>query len=190
MVISTSHAQRPPELFVREERLAPPRLRPTVYLDTTIPTYFAASMSADISRARMQRITRIWWTRYRRHCDVFISDLLLAEARDGSEYAARKRLAALDSIDAACLSERSEALFQSLLADGLIPDIAHADAEHISYAATNSIRFLLTWNCKHLANRMIFRRVTQRCESLGFYCPQVCTPETMIRVCVDERRTD
>ncbi len=139
MVLSTSHARRPPELFVREERLAPPRPRPTVYLDTTIPSYFAASMSADISRARMQRITRIWWARYRPHCDVFISNLLLAEARDGSEYAARKRLAALD---------------------------------------------------EHLANRMIFRRVTQRCESLGFCCPQIRTPETMMRICVDERRTD
>jgi len=190
MVLSTSHAQRPPELFVREERLAPPRTRPTVYLDTTILSYFAASMSADISRARMQRITRIWWARYRPHCDVFISSLLLAEARHGSEYAARKRLAALESIDAVCLSERSEALFQSLLADGLIPDIARADAEHISYAATNSIRFLLTWNCKPLANRRIFRRVTQRCESSGFRCPQICTPETLMRVSVDERRTD
>ena len=46
---------------------------------------------------------------------------------------------------------------------------SRADAEHIAFAATNSVRFLLTWNYKHLANRTILRRVAQRCESHGRY---------------------
>jgi hypothetical protein len=187
MVLSTAHASRGPELFVAEERLAPKRPRPTVYLDTTIPSYLTAPMSADISKARMQRITRIWWSRVRPNCDLFISDLVLAEARNGSENAARKRLEALARIEATRLSDRSEALVQSLLADGLIPEKAKADAEHLAYAAANSVRFLLTWNCKHLANRMILRRATQRFESLGLCCPQVCTPETMMRIYAYER---
>lgn len=189
MVLSTSHAWRLPDLFIAEERVAPTRPRPTVYLDTTIPSYLTAPMSADLAKVRMQRITRVWWSRYRPNCDIFVSDCVLAESRCGREDAARKRLAALESIDVVCLSERSEALFESLLADGLIPEKAQADAEHIAYAATNSVRFLLTWNCKHLANRMILRRVTQRCESHGFCCPQICTPETMMRVCAYERHT-
>ena len=173
MVLSTAHPWRHAGVFVAEERLAPKRPRPTVYLDTTIPSYLTATMSADIAKARMQRITRIWWSRYRPNC----------------EDAARKRVAALESIDAVCLVERSEDLLISLLADGLLPEKARTDAEHIAYAATNSVRFLLTWNCKHLANRMILRRVTQRCESHGFPCPQICTPETMMRVYAYERST-
>ena len=105
-------------------------------------------MSADIAKARMQRITRVWWSRYRPNCDIFVSDSVFTESRGGREDQARKRLAALESIDAACLTDRSEALIASLLADGLFPQKARADAEHISYAATNSVRFLLTWNCK------------------------------------------
>ena len=189
MVLSTSHAWRLPEIFVAGERLAPKRPRPTVYLDTTVPSYFTAPISTDIAKARMQRITRIWWSRYRPSCDLFVSDCLFAESRGGHEDAARKRMAALESIDVVCLSDRSEALLASLLADGLIPENARADAEHIAYAATSSVRFLLTWNCKHLANRMIHRRVTQRCESLGLSCPRVCTPETMMRVFTYERCT-
>jgi hypothetical protein len=184
MVLSTAQAWRLPRTFVAEERA-----RPAVYLDTTIPSYFTAPMSADIVKARMQRITRIWWLRYRPICDVFVSDLVLSECRGGREYAARRRLAALESINAVCLSDRSEALVDSLQVDGLIPENARADAEHIAYAATNSVRFLLTWNCKHLANRTILRHVTQRCEAHGFCCPEICTPDLMMRIYAHERRT-
>ena len=138
MVLSTAHTWRLPDAFVAEERVAPKRPRPTIYLDTTIPSYLTASMSADIAKARMQRITRIWWSRYRPNCDVFVSDLVFAESRAGNEEAARKRLAALESIGAARLADYSEALFASLLADGLIPQNSRADAQHIAYAATNS----------------------------------------------------
>src|SRR5262245_50819552 len=107
MVLSTAHAGRLPEIFVSE---APQRPRPTVYLDTTIPSYLVASLSADISKARMQRITRIWWARYRPLCDVFVSKVVFDEARSGREDEARKRLAALESIDAVRLADRSQAL--------------------------------------------------------------------------------
>ena len=187
MVLSTAYARRRPDAFVAEEQLAPTRQRPTVYLDTTIPSYLVAPTSADIAKARMQRITRVWWSRCRPNCDIFVSDRLFTESRGGREDEARKRLAALESIHAVFLADRSEALVASLLADGLFLEKAHADAEHIAYAATNSVRFLITWNCKHLANRMILRRVTQRCESHGVRCPQICTPETMMRIYAYER---
>jgi hypothetical protein len=189
MVLSTAHAGRLPEVFVAEERRLPERPRPTVYLDTTIPSYLTAPMSADIAKARMQRITRIWWARYRSNCEIFVSERVFFESRGGREDEARKRVAALESVDTIFLTDRSEALIQSLLADGLFPENAHADAEHLAYAATNAVRFLLTWNCKHLANRMIFRRVIQRCESHGLRCPQICTPETMMRIYAHGRHT-
>jgi hypothetical protein len=165
MVLSTTDAQRLAlDGFVAEERLAAKPARPSVYLDTTIPSYFTAPMSADFAKRRMQRLTRIWWSRYRPKCDVFVSDCVFDESRGGSEDAVRKRLSALQS-----------------------PEKARIDAEHIAYAATNSVRFLLTWNCKHVANRMIFHRVAQRCESHGFRFPQICTPETMMRIYAYER---
>src|SRR4051794_1747862 len=105
MVLSTAHAWRQrPETFVAEEHLAPKPPRPTVYLDTTIPSYLTAPISTDIAKARMQRITRVWWSRYRRNCDIFVSGCVFAESRNGREDAARKRVAALETIDAAFLT--------------------------------------------------------------------------------------
>src|SRR5690349_24460 len=114
MALSTAHAWRLPDVLVGEERVAPKRPRPTVYLDTTIPSYLTAPLSADIAKARMQRITRIWWARYRPSCDIFVSECVFNEARGGREVEVQKRLAALESIDAICLTERSEALVSSL----------------------------------------------------------------------------
>jgi hypothetical protein len=85
MVLSTAHAWRHTDLFIGEEQLARKPAKPTVYLDTTIPSYLTAPMSADIAKARMQRITRVWWLRYRPNCTIFVSDLVIAESRDGRE---------------------------------------------------------------------------------------------------------
>jgi hypothetical protein len=190
MVLSTAHAGWLPEVSVAEERLTPKQPRPTVYLDTTIPTYLTAPTSANVAMARMQRITRIWWARYRRNCCLLVSDRVFFEVRGGSEDEARKRVAALESVDTIYLTDRSEPLIQSVLADGLFPEKTRADAEHLAYAAMGCAQFLLTWNCRHLANRRIFRRLIQRCESHGVRYPQICTPETMMRIHTYERRAD
>src|SRR5689334_7184563 len=100
MILSTAHTwRRHSDIVVAEERLASKRARPTIYLDTTIPSYLTAPMSTGIAKARMQRITRVWWSRYRPNCEIFVSDRVFVECRGGREDEARKRVAALESID-------------------------------------------------------------------------------------------
>ena len=51
---------------------------PTVYLETTIPSYLAARPSRDIIIAAHQQITRDWWRDARERFDVYISEAVLA----------------------------------------------------------------------------------------------------------------
>lgn len=44
------------------------------------------------------------------------------------------------------------------------------DAIHISIAATNGIDYLVTWNCKHLANALTRGRLQQSKEQGGAAC--------------------
>jgi len=66
------------------------------------------------------------------------------------------------------------------LAGGAIPPQAVRDAAHIAVAAVNSVDYLLTWNCKHLANAQIIRKISVVCNSEGYNMPVICTPEELM----------
>jgi hypothetical protein len=40
--------------------------------------------------------------------------------------------------------------------------------------------FLLTWNCRHIHNAMISRRLSGVCGALGFTLPVLCTPRELM----------
>ena len=78
-------------------------------------------------------------------------------------------------------------LARQLIGGGLLPNKATSDAEHIAVAAINSVRILLTWNCKHLANPAIRNAVVLACETNSVRCPEICTPEQLMRTYEDAR---
>jgi hypothetical protein len=49
-------------------------------------------------------------------------------------------------------------------------------------AAAHAIDYLLTWNCKHLANAQITRRIALVCEKYRQRMPVICTPEELMGV--------
>ena len=53
-------------------------------------------------------------------------------------------------------------------------------AAHIAVAAVHRIDYLLTWNCRHLANAQIIRRIQQVCDQLAERMPVICTPEELM----------
>ena len=161
--------------------------RPTVYLDTSIPSYLTNRLSARLDVARNQRITDVWWRRYRSRFELRISEVVYSEAEGGNKQRAKQRLAVLESIQWLDPSPQSDALASMMLARGLLPHKAEKDANHISIAAFHAVQFLLTWNCKHMANPFIARQIVRMCESEGLRCPKICTPTTLMRLCQHER---
>jgi hypothetical protein len=189
MALSTAQASPQIQFFVAEE-FATPKVRwPTVYVETSVVSYLTARLSRSIATARHQRITRVWWHRYRRRHTLLISDLVLAEAAAGDMQAARERRRALSEITALPINPKARELARQLIGGPRLPTLAQADAEHIAIAAINSVRILLTWNCKHLANRFIRAAVAHACEMNGVRCPDICTPEQLMRTYAHERST-
>jgi len=62
----------------------------------------------------------------------------------------------------------------------MLPPKVVRDAAHVAVAAVHGIDYLLTWNCKHLANAQIARRIALVCEKLGHRMPIICTPEELM----------
>jgi hypothetical protein len=63
---------------------------------------------------------------------------------------------------------------------GILAPNAFPDAAHIAVSAVHKIDYLLTWNCKHLANAQIERRIAVVCQKLGYAMPTICTPEELM----------
>ena len=61
-----------------------------------------------------------------------------------------------------------------------LPQKAEADAYHIAIATVNAMDFLLTWNCTHINNLHMLRRIEETCREAGFSPPVIGTPDELI----------
>ena len=91
------------------------------------------------------------------------------------------RLKMLRGIRLATDEEVAE-LIDHLLDSGVIPEVAALDAAHIALSAVHGMDFLLTWNCKHINNPHLIRRIERACVERGLVCPVICTPEELLPI--------
>lgn len=187
--LSTGPVWQHHRLFIAEERATYDVRRPTVYLDTSIPSYLTAPLSRNVFTARRQLLTRMWWVGHRMNFELCVSECVLEEAQNGRPAAADARMNAMHGIRVFSRTASSQDLARKFIGGGRLPEKASADAEHVAFAALNSVHFLLTWNCKHLANSHIKRAVARTCEAEGLRCPEICTPEQLMRIYAHARST-
>ena len=150
----------------------------TVYIETTIVSYLTARPSRDVVLAAHQTLTRDWW-RGRSAYQLRISQLVLDEASDGDQLLRARRLRALRGIPVLSLTNSATRLAKELVRQGALPEKATVDAFHIGVAAAHEVTYLLTWNCKHLANATMRGTIEAVCRSEGLRPPIICTPEEL-----------
>ena len=153
---------------------------PTLYLETTIPSYLVARRSPLARIAADQQTTQDWWDFHRHEYEMFVSEAVLDEAGDGDAALASKRLAVLAGIPRLQTTPEADALVERLLRSDIIPPKAAADAVHLALSAAHGIEYLLTWNCRHIHNLKLERRIEAACEAFGFACPIICTPAELM----------
>jgi predicted nucleic acid-binding protein len=157
-------------------------MKPRAYIETTVVSYLTARRGRDLVIAAHQELTREWWDEVLPVLGGCISDLVIEEASDGDPDAAAKRLEALKSIPVLLPGAASFEITEEIMRSGLVPEAYVNDAVHVAISAANGIEFLVTWNCKHLANAWIRSRLVGLIESLGYRCPVICTPEELMEV--------
>ncbi len=123
-----------------------------------------------------QEITNQWWRDRRPDFSLFTSQFVLDEASAGDPGAAADRHAVLAQIDLLAITPDIEPLAERLLSEGALPPVARVDALHLAISTVNGIQYLLTWNCKHLANAVLWRKIEETCRDAGYTSPNICTP--------------
>lgn len=161
--------------------------KPTLYLETTIPSYQTSRVSQDLIVAAHQSITNEWWERESSKYTIYISQFVLDEASEGDSIASRRRLEFLTPFLLLETTEEVLALTELILSTPFFPGRAIRDASHIATAAVHGIEYLLTWNCKHINNATFKDKLRGVCEKKGYYFPIICTPEELMEETNDKR---
>jgi hypothetical protein len=100
----------------------------TVYIETSIVSYFTARPTKDLLAAAWQKITSDWWDTQRSRFSLYTSSLVTEEAARGNPDAASRRLNALSDIQLPAITEAAVALSKALLQDGALPKKALDDS--------------------------------------------------------------
>lgn len=153
-------------------------MNPTVYVETSVVSYLSARASREIVVAAHQQLTRRWW-KGRSAYRLFVSQIVRDEAALGDPGARARRLKSLRGIPALAVTDQATRLAEDLVRRGALPKKAAVDAFHIGIAAAHQIEYLLTWNCKHIANAAMRGTIEAICRSEGLTPPIICTPEEL-----------
>jgi len=153
----------------------------TVYIETTIISYLTAWPSKDLLRAAHQEATKDWWDHQRGTYQLLTSEVVQIEATAGDPNAATERINVLNALPLLPVTPDAKQIARALLAQMALPATADRDALHVAIAASNGVEYLLTWNCRHLANATLRGKIETVCRSLGYEPPIICTPLELVR---------
>lgn len=148
-------------------------MRPIVYIETTIPSYYydeRPSLLLAIER------TREWWDSERFEYELITSEPVLDELDDPDNPNRERCLDLMREIPVVDVSVNIEKTAEVYVRRQVMPEAKGADALHLAIASHYRADFLLTWNCRHLANANKFRTIYHLNSEMGLFVPVLTTP--------------
>lgn len=153
---------------------------PSIYIETSIVSFLTARNSSNVLSSSHQWLTQKWWNEYRLDYELVTSQFVLDEASQGDQDQVEQRVSILRELPLLEITLEVLDVADTLLASKILPAKARLDALHISIATVHDIEYLLTWNCKHIANASILPLLYRKLIELGLSPPLVCTVEEMM----------
>ncbi|GJD16137.1 hypothetical protein RIVM261_010930 [Rivularia sp. IAM M-261] len=151
-------------------------MKETVYIETSIIGYLTARPTTNLIIAANIEVTQQWWNLHSSRFTLYVSKVVFDEvAKDDLEIAAH-RLDILRDFPVLELNTDVKALAAAFLSQSNLPSKASDDAVHIAAATVHKMNYLLTWNCKHIANAQIQRKLSEISLDFGYELPRICTP--------------
>lgn len=151
----------------------------TVYVETTVIGHLVGRDHPNPVIAGRQAVTRAWWSTAPSGYRLLASQLVLEECRVGDPAAAAERLDALRVVELLEASVDVDLLATALTDAGAVPGSEPRDAFHIAIAAVHGVKYLVTWNFKHIANAVMRDQIEMVCRAAGFEPPIICTPDEL-----------
>lgn len=146
-------------------------------------SYYANEISSNVIIAGQQHITREWWIKVLPFVDGYISKLVLEEISKGSNDQSLVRLDAIKSLQSLPDSSEVDTLARNFIKKLSLPKKGEIDAFHLAIAIVNEVDFILSWNCKHIANAFKFPLINKIKNNLGYQkLITICTPSELMEI--------
>jgi predicted nucleic acid-binding protein len=162
----------------------------TVYIETSIISHATARLSSNAAITTLQMQARDWWQFERPKFDLVTSQLVINEASSGVPKAAADRLKLLAGIPLVPITDEVRKIADTLICKALIPAKAGADALHIAAAAFAGVEYLLTQNCRHIANAHTMPGMYAILAEQGYGGLLICTPAEFLGEFYDGKKSN
>jgi predicted nucleic acid-binding protein len=149
-----------------------------VYIETSIPSFYYEVRTEPEMVARRE-ITRRWWATERRYFDLFTSATVMAELLGGDFPGRENAIKMMEQIPLLQVTPDIDNIVSIYAKRTLMPSKNLGDAYHLALASYYEVDYLLTWNCRHLANVRKQEHVKKVNEELGMIVPKLITPEML-----------
>ena len=127
-----------------------------------------------------RQATRQWWDRYRGSYSLCTSAYVLEELERTPGPRAALALELVKDLPLLELPSRLDEVVEAYIRNQLMPRDARGDAAHLAMVSLHSIDFLLTWNCRHLANANKIEHLRVINTRLKLTVPVLTTPMTLV----------
>jgi hypothetical protein len=154
-------------------------MKRVVYIETTIPSFYQEVRTEPEMIAR-RNWTREWWNNQREHYQLVTSMAVIEELERGDYPNKEKILNLVADVPLLSINTEIHDIVETYIKRKLMPADILGDALHLAIASFHGCNFLLTWNCKHLANANKFSHIRRLNTLLGLYVPALITPVELL----------
>jgi hypothetical protein len=149
--------------------------KPRVYVETTIPSFYY-DQRKDPAIVQRRIWTREWWEHAQNEYELVTGAPVLAELLAGITSRVALRLRLVSELPILVPDDRVDQTVHVYVQHKLMPSRPLEDAQHVAIASHNRCDFIVTWNCKHLANPNKARHLARINSMLGLHVPAIVTP--------------
>lgn len=155
-------------------------MKPRVYIETTIPSYYF-EIRNDPESVTKKQWTKEWWDRYSRNYELVISAAVMDELERGEHPSKKETLELVQNLPLLEVNDEIETIVSEYVRHKLMPRDPGGDALHLALASHYHCHFLLTWNCRNLANANKFEHIRHVNTLLGLFVPTLTTPYELMQ---------
>jgi hypothetical protein len=152
-----------------------------VYIETTIPSQYF-SRRTDAKSAAMQEWTHQWWNGRRSSYQLVSSPTVLRELAAGEHPDRDAKLGLLKEVRIFPEVSEIENIVDLYITNKLMPADGAGDAAHLAYASFFGCDYLLTWNCRHIANHNKEAHMRVINGRAGLTSPTLLTPHELLNM--------